>query len=266
MKSSRAILVSVLAVSLLLLGGCEAFIPVPAPPPPVKPPFSYEPLGVRNSCFVESVHFYDVYHAKTGEGGWVRVFQWGNQEGDYKIGLGHAVAVYVADGKLFGYDINFGFWPIALPLDRRADVTDVGPKIFVHYPQFKPVFARYRDDSVHAAPLKPPEFLFYHANRDVRDATRVASELGRFRRVSVVDFNFIEKGTKQASAATVFVFDSRLCVYFPRNGTHVSNLLLPSVDNLHLTGMIIQRIYPGATDIRPQAGGYLLFPPKEPAK
>jgi len=142
----------------------------------------------------------------------------------------------------------------------------VGPKIFVHYPQFKPVFARYRDDSVHPAPPKPPEFLFYHANRDVRDATRVASELGRFRRVSVVDFSFIEKGTKQASAATVFVFDSRLCVYFPRNGTHVSNLLLPSVDNLKLTSMIIQRIYPGATDIRPQAGGYLLFPPKEPAK
>jgi hypothetical protein len=262
MKDLRAIRTSLFLAVALALGGCEAFIPVPPPPPKVKPPFSYEPLGVRNSCFVESVHFYDVYNSKHIDGGWVRVLEWGNQEGDYKLGTGHAVAVYLAGGKLFGYDINFGFWPIDVPVEKHADITEVAPKVFVHYPQFRPVFERYREDWVHQPPPKAPDFLFYHANPDVRDATRVASELGRYREVSVVEFSFMDKGVKQTSAATAFIFNARLCVYFPRAGTHISNPLVREVKSLELVGFIIRRVYPGAADVRLQPGGYLLFPPK----
>jgi hypothetical protein len=264
MKTYRAFFVSVFVAGVLLFAGCEAFIPVTPPPPKMKPPFAYESLGVRNSCFVESVHFYDVYTAWRAEGdaSWVRVLQWGNQEGDYKISSGHAVAVYVAKGKLCGYDINFGFWPIDVPVEKRADLTEVGPKVFVHYPQFKPVFARYRKDFQQQSPTKPPDFLFYHAKQDVRDVTRVASELGRYRPVSVVEFNYQENGVRQESAAAVFVFGGRLCVYLPRGGTHISRPLVRAFHDLNLASYVIRRLYPGATDIRPQPGGYLLFPPK----
>jgi len=262
MKIPSAILLGLISAIMLMLAGCEAFIPVTPPPPKMKPPFAYEPLSVRNSCFVESVHFYDMYLSRKIEGGWVRVLQWGNQDGDYKISSGHAVAIYVADGKLCGYDINFGFWPIGVPVERRADPTDVGPRVFAHYPQFKPVFARYREDYMQEVPAKRPDFLFYHANQDVRDATRVASELGRFRPVYVVEFAYMEKGLKQQSAAAIFVFNGRLCIYFPRGGTHISNSLVRAVDDPAAVRFVIGRLYPGATDIRPQPGGYLLFPPK----
>ena len=264
MKPFRTFSITVFAVFVVMLTGCEAFTPVTPPPPKMKPPFPYESLGVRNSCFVESVHFYDVYTAWKvgGDAGWVRVLQWGNQEGDYKISTGHAVAVYVAEGRLYGYDINFGFWPIDVPVEKRADLSEIRPKVFAHYPQFKPVFGRYREDFSQQVPPKPPEFLFYHANPDVRDATRVASELGRYRPVSVVEFSFLEKGARQESAAAIFVFGGRLCIYFPRGGTHISNPLVRAIHDLNLASYVIKRLYPGVTNIKPQPGGYLLFPPK----
>jgi hypothetical protein len=262
MKSLRSLLFCLLGVGVMLFMGCEAFIPVTPPPPKMKPPFAYEALAVRNSCFVESVHFYDIYLEKKADNGWVRILQWGNQDGDYKISSGHAVAVYVADGNLCGYDINFGFWPIDLPVEKRAYLNEVSPKVFAHYPQFRPVFARYREDFMQEARTKRPDFLFYHANHDVRDATRVASELGRFRPVSVVEFNYMENGVKQTSAVAAFVFNGRLCVYFPPNGTHISDVMISGVDDLNQVALVIRRLYPSATGIRPQAGGYLLFPPK----
>jgi len=263
-KTLRSLFGLALVAVALLGGGCEAFIPVAPPPPKMKPPFPYESLGVRNSCFVESVHFYDVYQGwkAGGANGWVRVLQWGNQEGDYKIGTGHAVAVYVAQDRLCSYDINFGFWPVEVPLGQHADLTEVGPKIFAHYPQFKPVLARYREDFAQKPPAKPPEFLFYHAKLDVRDATRVASELGRYRPVIVVEFNYTENGAKQESAAAVFVFGGRLCVYFPRSGTFISRGLVRAFHNLEMPSAVIKRLYPDATAIRLQAGGYWLFPSK----
>ena len=264
MKLFRAFFIGVVVVVGLFLPGCAAFVPVPAPPPKMKPPFPYEALGVRNSCFVESVHFYDVYTAwkAGGDASWARVLQWGNQEGDYKISTGHAVAVYVEGGKVCGYDINFGFWAIDVPVEKHADVTEVGPKVFAHYPKFKPVFARYREDFPQPRPAKPPEFLFYHKNPDVRDATRVASELGRYRPVSVVEFSFLDKGVRQTSAGTIFVYGGRLCIYFPSKGTHISKLLVRVLPDLRPASTVIERVYPGAMDIKTQPGGYWFFPPK----
>src|SRR3954464_13098757 len=90
----RSIQLKAFVVLLLgvVLGGCASgpFTISPAPPkapPAPKAPFSYEPLGVRNSCFVESVNFFDHYYAKKRETElpWARVLEWGNQEGDFQI-------------------------------------------------------------------------------------------------------------------------------------------------------------------------------------
>lgn len=248
----------------LLGGGCAAFIPVEPPPAPEPPPFTYEPLRVRNSCFVESVHFYDMYRSRRdkADDDWVRVLQWGNQDGDFTLSSGHAIAVFTEKGELWSYDVNFGFSKLEVPVEKRADLSEVTPVVFSRYPQYRPVFARYRDDFHQTAPEKVPGFLFYHANQDVRDATRVASELGRFRPVSVVEYKYERDGKPHRSAVTVFIFGGRVCIYLPDGGTQISNPLVRSVDNLRWVSYVINKIHPGAKDFRPQPGGYLVFPPK----
>ncbi len=246
----------------------EAHRPAPKagkrPPRGEKPPFRYESLNVRNSCFVESVNFYDAYlRHYDGEVPWAQVLQWGNAEGDIKIGQGHAVTVYAAKGKLWFYDINFGVVPIDVPVERRGDLTDVGPRIFASYPQFRPVLARYREDYRQTPPEKRPEHLFYHKNADVRDATRVARELGRSRPTAVVEFDMKEKGKLTPSAAAVFVFGRRVCVYFPRGGTHVSPAFRGSGDDLRYIEYVVKRLHPGSRNVRWQPGGYLVFPPAQ---
>lgn len=227
-----------------------------------KPPFSYEPLNVHNSCFVESVHFYDQYLQKHrgGDTPWTRILEWGNQEGDLKFSTGHAVTIFVANGRMWYYDINFGVLPIDLPIDRRADITDVSPKVFARYPQFRPILARYRDDFPQIAPKERVQFLFYHANPDVRDATRVASELGRFRPVKVFEFDLKQGDKKETSAAVTFLFGRRVCLYFPRQGTYEAPRYVGSVDDLRFIGSVVRRLFPTAENVRWQPGGYLLFP------
>lgn len=267
-RAPRLALASVLAGCALLAACATAPTPPPAPgelPKPVKPPFSYEPLAVRNSCFVESVHFYDRYLERQSRADgppWARVLQWGNQEGDFKIGSGHAVTVFTRASQLFYYDVNFGVLPLAVPAERRGDITDVGPAVFARYPKFRPIFARYREDFPQVPPRKRADFLFYHPNGDVRDATRVASELGRHRPVRVIEFDVTENGQKRASAAAVFVFAARVCIYFPAHGTHVSRPHDGSVDDLRYLSAVVRRLFPGAGPVRWQPGGYLLFPPK----
>jgi len=264
---ARALAVVVLCAS----PGCS-YLPQYVPPPPAsavekleKPPFKYESLNVRNSCFVESVHFYDEYLAKErgGERTWARVLQWGNQEGDFKLNSGHAVTVFVAKERLWAYDINFSVRPVDLPIDRRADITDVAPKIFERYPQFSPVFARYRDDFPQKPAEKRPEFLFYHANEDVRDATRVAHELGRFRPVSVFEFELPKDSAKETACGVAFLFGRRVCLYFPRTGTHVSPPFRGDADDIKYVTAVTKRLFKGAENVRWQPGGYLFFPPGE---
>lgn len=251
--------------AVFILSGCV--VPTgPGPAAATPAPFRYEPLNVRNSCFVESVHFYDEYLQKRrgGDATWSRILQWGNREGDFKLSDGHAVTVFVAQEKLWLYDVNFGFSTVPVPLDRRADITDVTPKVFGRYPQFRPVFARYNDDFPQQ-PAKPRiTYLFYHANPDVRDATHVASELGRFRPVSVIEFDLTDNGQKVTSAATVFTFGRQLCIYCPRKGTHQSPKFLGAPGDLKYISFVVKRIFPGAENVRWQPGGYLLFPNEKP--
>ena len=228
-------------------------------------PFAYEPLGVKNSCFVESVHFYDEYRRRQKSPGdaWARVLQWGNTEGDFKMGQGHAVTVFTHKDRLWFYDINYGVQPIDVAVERRGDIHDVSPKVFHHYPQYKPVFARYREDYHQENTAEKVKHLFYHKNPDVRDVTRVASELGKWRPIGVFEFD-LKEGRKTVPAAGVaFVFGARVCVYFPRGGTHVSPPFAGSLDDLRYIGRVVKRLYPGSDNVRWQSGGYLLFPPRE---
>ena len=253
----RVFFVGAIGVAILLLAGCGR-VKEAAKMAKMTPPFTYESLGVRNSCFVESVHFYDVYRANNpeGGGGWVRVLQWGNEDGDYQISSGHVVAIYETEGKLCGYDVNLGFWPVAVPVGKQADLSEVGPEVFARYPQFRPVFARYRRDFEQEVPLKRPAFLFKNENSDVRDASRVASELGRFRPASAISFSYTDKGVGHESAAAVFVFEGRLCVYLPQGGTHVSSELVRVVHGFGPASAVIKKFYPDATGFSLLCGGF----------
>ena len=233
-------------------------------------PLKYEALRVPNSCMVDAIHFYDLYRRKfpVEKGGWARVLRWGNEDGDIKISTGHAVTIFTANGKVWSYDINFGIQPLALPVERHGDITDVSPLVFVHYPQFRPIFARYVDDFPQTPPKKRPEFIFYHAVPDVRAATKVAHELASDRPVRIVEFSFKSGGKVYTSAAAAFFFSGRLCLYFPRHGTYMAphlprDIAPDDLDDLHYITAVIHRLYPEVGDVHWQAGGYWLFPPKE---
>jgi hypothetical protein len=231
---------------------------------PLKAPFYYEPLRVRNACFVESVHVYDQYVSRNlgGEKGWVKVLQWGHRESDTKVGLGHAVTVFTWAGKLWTYDINHAFTQLAVPVDRRADLTDVTPEIFARYPQQQPVLATYREDGFQQNRTEVPKSLFYHADQEVREVTKVASELGRFRPVKVLEFKYTEAGALKTGVAAAFLFGNRPCLYMPTKGTQIGRIRVTTVDDLRLFGLMLRQLYPGATDIKWGGGGYWFFPPK----
>jgi hypothetical protein len=262
--------VAVCRAFLLFLLAVAGALPLRAGdhPRPPKPPFSYESLRTRNSCFVDSVHFYDEYlrHHHGEDLTWARVLEWGNEEGDFKLTSGHAVAVFVAKHQLWTYDVNYGMFPLNVSVERREDLRDVSPPIFAHYPQYEPIFPRYRDDFPQQPPKKRVEYQFYHKNRDVRDATKVANELGRERPVRVFEFEFKENGQLQRSAGAAFVFGAHACIYFPRHGTyvaHVSTLWSGSIDDTRYLQTVVKRLFPGGDHVKWQPGGYLLFPPKE---
>lgn len=224
-----------------------------------KQPFAYTPLKVRNSCFVESVHFYDEYLAGKlgGDYGWVRVLQWGNDDGTiHGVGAGHAVAVCRAGSVLWMYDINYGFVPLLAPVERRNDVTDVGPEIFGKYPQFKPVFVSYREDLLPSRPGTVPQYFSANGNADVRDATKVASALGVRRVARVISYVYPDSrtGRLRTGAAALFAFGQRLCIYFPSKGTHISRLYAGSLDDLLSAARIIRNVFPGASDVAWQTG------------
>ncbi len=226
---------------------------------PAQIPFPYESLGVRNSCFVESVHFYDAYQrwratASDGDAGWARVLQWGHLGDDTAaVGLGHAVALCMADGKLWMYDINSGLSKLAVPASRRGDLSDVGPEVYAKYPQINAVLGKYRDDTGQIPPrTAPPLFLKNDRNADIRDATKAASELGKSRRARVFLFDYKDsRGRMKRGAAAAFSFSNRLCVYFPDKGTHLSSRMRAiAVEDLRVMRGLTRRIYPGVLDVR----------------
>ncbi len=231
---------------------------------PIKAPFRYEPMYVRNGCFVESVRVYDDYLSRFAnqEDRWVRVLQWRNRISDTELGLGHAVTVFSWKGHLWTFDINHAFTRLAVPNERRADITDVTPEVLARYEKDRPVLPTYRQDGFQKDFRKVPEYLFYHKNPDIREATRVASELGRYRPVRVLEFKYVDRGKTKTGAAAVFVFGNRPCLYMPSKGTQVGRMRVTTIEDLPLLTRLLKGAYASVSDVKWHEGGYWLFPPK----
>ncbi|HXC02373.1 MAG TPA: hypothetical protein VNU49_06950 [Opitutaceae bacterium] len=217
----------------------------------VKPPFPQETLGVGNGCFVESVCFYDHFQEIFGAEPWVRVLQWGAKENDQTV-AGHAVTVFELRGKLWAWDINFGFLPLDLPLVSKDDIAGVASLLVAKYPGIVPQHLIYRYD---AAPQPPethlPEVLATHEVRAFRDATLVGARLGAHRPVNVMQFSYVTgSGATRQSAATVFIFNGKVCIYFPEHGTFPFNLPNLTLFNLQQLQWAIRKVYPGAFDLK----------------
>jgi hypothetical protein len=234
-------------------GGVVAFAPL-------AKPFNYAPLGVRNSCLVESVRFYDAFHtpARGGPGGWVRILQWGNDAGNLRhITLGHAVAVCLVRDMLWMYDVNFGFVPLRTPVEKRDDPSEISAEILAKYRLTKTAYLIYHQNMMSLPVQLPQKFTYLTGNADVREATKVASEIGRHRKTRVAGFVYHDKqtGRTQLSAAALFEFSGRLCVYFPSQGTLTTELHADSLEDVRKVAALILQAYPGATDIEWHDGG-----------
>lgn len=215
-------------------------------------PFTFEPLGVANPCFVDSVRFADTYlGGRKAEGAhWVRVLRWGMLDDDYAMGPGHAVAVFQWRGGLFVFDINYGVRKLDMPVAQREDLRLVAEAVYSLYPKIKPIGPASFDDSwttrapglrgADDGPITPA----------YRDAYRVAKTLAQQREVRIVRFNYRAKGKTRESAAAVFLFSRRLCVYVPERGTQVLRQMIPTIDDDGLLRVQLQRIFGAAAQVR----------------
>jgi hypothetical protein len=214
-----------------------------------KPPFAHETLGVENGCFVESVCFYDHFQEIYGADPWVRVLQWGAKEGE-EVVAGHAVAVFELQGRLWAWDINFGFKPLDVPPESREDIAQVMPPITAKYPGLVPEYPLYRYDSPQQPETHPPQVLATHEVRAFRDATLVGARLAAHRPVNVVQFSYWEDDEMKQSAAVVFIFGGRLFIYFPERGTIPFIMSPRSIVNLSQLRYAFNRVYPGASSLK----------------
>ncbi|OHE87882.1 MAG: hypothetical protein A3G75_08850 [Verrucomicrobia bacterium RIFCSPLOWO2_12_FULL_64_8] len=208
-------------------------------------PFKHERLNVANGCFVESVYFYDRFHERFGADAWVRLLQWGAKEED-EVVAGHAVAVLELKGKLWAWDINHGFLALDLPVAQREMVEKVSPLVIARYPRITARYPLYRHDFSQSAEPAPPHEQPMSENRALRDASRVAAKLAAHRPVNLVQFSYVNGGETTVSAAAVFLFHGRLCVYTADTGTVPFRARQLSVKNLRQLQECLRRIHPGA--------------------
>ncbi|MDE3083951.1 MAG: hypothetical protein KGJ37_01875, partial [Verrucomicrobiota bacterium] len=201
-RSGRAVL-----LVLCILNGCLARAGE-------KAPFKHATLGVANGCFIESVCFYDHVQELFGPEVWVRVLQWGAKEGE-EIVAGHAVAIFEYKGRLWAWDINFGFMQLDVSPDFRDNIALVASPVVARYPHIEPRYPLYRFDFPQNPTEHPPEVLATNEERSFRDATLAGARLGAHRPVNVVRFSYIGNGETKQSAAVVFIFHGQLFVYFP---------------------------------------------------
>jgi hypothetical protein len=211
-----------------------------------KPPMQPELMGVANGCFVESVAFLDAWHEKMGAGAWAKMLRWGAREED-EVVAGHAVTVCEARGKLWCYDINFGWTMLAVDAAQRESVDAVVTPIVAKYPRIKAQFPSYFSDFPQEPAATAPAAQVANLNPIVRDATIVAARLARHRSVNLVRFTWGLGEEKHESAVVVFLFHGRFCVYSPEQGT-VPFRERAGVENLRILRLALLRMFPGARD------------------
>ena len=235
-------------VFFLWCGCLAAALPGAAEPPA----FPHARLNVANGCLVESIYFYDQFRERFGADAWVRVLQWGAKEED-EVVAGHAVAVFVYQDRLWAWDINYGYLPLDLPLAQREDVARVSPLILAKYPRITARYPLYRFDFSQEPDPSPPAVRLLDDNPAIRDASVVAAKLAAHRPVNLVQFSYRVNGETRRSAAAVFVFHGRFCVYTADQGT-VPFLAQGSVKNLRLIQEALRRIHHGAFAVMPLGG------------
>jgi hypothetical protein len=213
-----------------------------------RPPFRYEPMGVANGCFVESVACFDAYHEKFGEGGWVRVLQWGAKEDEVMV-AGHAVAVFEAAGVLWFWDVNVGWTPLAIPPSDRDNAAVLAVPIVANYPKVTALYPILWDGAAQAPEAGPAGSEAAADAAGAQYARIAAVRLARHRPVNLVEFTQIVDGESRAREALVFVFGGRMCVYSPEVGTTLFRAR-SSVWNVRLTQEMLRRLFPGAEQVK----------------
>ncbi len=231
---------------VLLFAACLFSVGLRAGPGPLP----YARIGVANGCFVESVAFGDELRTRFGDAVWYRLLQWGAKEDD-EVVAGHAVTVFEHHGKLWSYDINYGFTLLAVGPAERENVSAVAAQATAPYlSKITPRYPLYREDFPSAPDPTPPEALAEVEERDVRDAARVAARLALHRNVAFMDFLYPKNGVMTRGAAVAFVFNGRLCVYSPPAGTVPFRVKAINVENIRQLQEVLRRIYPGLTNLR----------------
>jgi hypothetical protein len=215
----------------------------------LKPPFAHETLGAGNDCVVESVYFYDHFKEVFGADPWVRVLQWGAKEND-EVVSGHAVVVFELQGQLWAWDINFGFMPLDVPPESKENIALVMAPIVAKYPNIQPYFPMYRQDFSQQPEEHLPEVLATNDVQAIREATLAGARLGAHRPVNVLQFSYPDgSGGKVQMAATVFIFNGQVCIYFPERGTYRFKFPNLTVLNMQQLLWAIYRVYPTASEI-----------------
>ena len=240
-----------IVVPLVYLPLLVAALGAASPPAPL---FRHEPLNVANGCFVESVYFYDQFQERFGGNAWVRVLQWGAQENDETV-AGHAVAVFLHNDRLWVWDVNHGFLPLDLPPAQREEVDRISPLILARYPRITPRYPLYRFDFPQAPAATAPTVLLLDENSAFRDASVVAARLARHRPVNLLQYSYIDGDQTKTSAAAIFLFHGRLCVYFPESGTVPFLTRLKTVENLRQIQECLRRLHAGAFAVKPLGAG-----------
>lgn len=216
--------------------------------PTEKPPLQHTMLGVANGCFVETVAFLDRWNETLGGEAWARLLQWGARE-DEEVVMGHAVAVCESRGALWCWDSNFGWTKLRVKVTERDNVTIVAAPVLQRYPKITARFPTYRFDFPQTANGVAPLVQLTAANTAIRDATIVGAQLAKKRPVNVVRFSYGPDDAKQESAAAVFVFHGRYCVYIPEIGT-VPFRVRGDVANLRLIQELLRRGFPGVSGVK----------------
>jgi len=231
---------------VLLADGLRAAPPATAKPPA---PFLHTRIGVANGCFVESVAFGDDLRARQGEGTWYRLLQWGAKEAD-EVVAGHAVVVFEHRGKVWSYDINYGFTPLEVTPAEKENVELVAKQATAPYVgKITPRYPVYREDFPAEPDPQPPLMSDAVEERDVRDAALVAVRLAKHRPVTLVEFDYPKEGVTRRGAAVAFVYNGRLCVYSPPAGTVPFRVKALSVENVRQIQELLRRIHPGASNL-----------------
>lgn len=221
-----------------------------AVPKAEKPPLEHAMLGVANGCFVETVLFLDHWAEKFGHDAWARMLQWGARE-DEEVVAGHAVALAEARGALWSWDINFGWTKLPIDPAAKTEPATVAGPVLARYPKVTARFPTLRHDfPQRGGNTVASAAQAAGANRAVRDALLVGEKLARMRPVNVVRFSYGKaEEPKTESAAVVFVFHGRYCVYVPEMGT-VPFRVKTNVENIRMIQELLRRAFPGVVGVR----------------